>query len=1032
MSHSFWQDRIVGGGGKPRQLSGKTPLLLDDRSVVWAVLEGRVEVYSVRLRDGAPVGPRRHQFTAFAGEVLPGLGRDGTGLVLQAVGLPGTQVTALDAGILLGRRREVVDAVDAVDAAEAAEAARLLDRFLLGLCDGLTRGVVPKPSLRRELAPGRSIPFDGTTVVRPSRGVWWLRGSLPVRPDAPLSLRYLGVEEVPVGSSAPACVLTPQTWVEAGGPGEPWTMEALDTAAVLARGELAEAFDRFAELYFRCLATELRLADVDVYGAMHAKNRASARARAAGLRRLDSVLEADRRKAGADLAQPLARACAVVARANGIRIPNVPLSGDERVVDVADAWGVKQRPVTLRDGWWTKDGGPLLGFLRGGGEGEGEGQGRPRPVALLQPRPGRYVVHDPQTGTSFPVDRGNAGTVAPGVISFYRPLPRMPLGLVDLVRYTAFGARRDFLRILACGAAQAALAVLPPVVVKTIFSEAIPTTDRSLLFQVVAILAVVSLSTFSISLTRLAALQRMVGRMDFHLEPAMWERLIGLPTGFHLREGPGELADRIDGLNIVRVNFCDAFLTTLLSTVVASVNVVMLFVYGPRLALPALGVLLLGAAAGAVINLRQVESWRQYHALHGRLTSMVVQFFSGIPKIRMSGSEDEIFGLWARSFSNMERLSLRTGREQNRLLVFNQLFPVAATMLIFFLVADGSRPMMDTGSFLAFLAAYGALQAALLTMTGSAVKLSANLPLYQRLKPLLETAPEDHHGKADPGRLSGRIELAQVRFRYGPEAPLILDGIDLSIEPGEFVALVGPSGSGKSTILRLLLGFETPTSGTVRYDDRNLADLNVEKLRRQNLGVVLQDSGLLPGTLLSNIVGTRDLSEEDAWAATRAAGLEDDLRRLPEGLQTPRRGRGLDRLDGTETARRARPRPGGKAVRPPPRRGDLRARQPDPGARDPRARRAAGHPGGRRPPALDGEERRPDRRARRGAHRRVRLVRGADGPGGEVPRPGVSPAAPARPGEGLLCLSAPSRSRTSFATGSRPPCTPPTPGPTAS
>ncbi len=875
MSHSFWQDRIVGGGGKPRQLSGKTPLLLDDRSVVWAVLEGRVEVYSVRLRDGAPVGPRRHQFTAFAGEVLPGLGQGATGLVLQAVGLPGTRVTALEADRLLGRPR------GGAEAADAAAAARLVDRFLLGLCEGLTRDVVPKPSLRQDLSPGQAIPFEGTTVVRPRQGVWWLRSAAPSGPAA--SLLYLGVEEVAAVSSGPSVVLTPQTWIEACGPEGPFTLDVLDTAAVLSHGELVEAFDRFADLYFRCLGTELRLADADVYGAMHTKNSAAARARATGLGRLDAVLSEERRRSGADQAQPLARACAVVARATGIRIPDVPLAGDERVVDIADAWGVRQRPVTLGDGWWTKDGGPLLGFLLEGGE----GQGRSRPVALLQSRPGRYDVHDPETGTSLRVSRENAERVSPRAISFYRPLPRTPLGLVDLVRYTAFGTRSDFLRILACGLAQAGLAVIPPVVVKTIFSDAVPTADRSLLAQVVTVLAVVSLSAFSISLVRLAALQRMVGRMDFQLEPAMWERLVRLPTGFHRREGPGELADRIDGLNIVRVSFCDAFLTTFLSAVVASVNVVMLFFYGPRLALPAIGVLLLGAVAGAVINLRQVVSWRQYHALHGRLTSMVVQFFSGIPKIRMSGSEDEIFGLWARSFSSMERLSLRTGREQNRLLVFNQLFPVAATMLLFFLVADGSRPTMDTGSFLAFLTAYTALQTALLAMTGSAVKLSANLPLYQRLKPILETVPEDHYGKADPGRLQGRIELSQVRFGYAPEGPVILDGVDLSIAPGEFVALVGPSGSGKSTILRLLLGFETPTSGTVRYDDRNLADLNVEKLRRRNLGVVLQDSGLLPGTILSNIVGSRDLTEEDAWEAARVAGLADDVRRMPAGLHTP-------------------------------------------------------------------------------------------------------------------------------------------------
>ncbi len=869
---SFWQDRIAGSGAVPRRLSGKTPLLLDDPGLVWAVLEGRVEVYSVRIRDGVPAGARRHHFTAFAGDLLPGLGTGDAGLVLLAAGLPGTRVAALPARLLLEPRG---------DSAEVTEVSRLVDQFLSALCCGLTRDVAPKPSIRQEFTCGQEIVIEGTTTVRPARGIWWLRPVSPAR--AAPSMRFLGLEDVVLSGSEPVGPLTPETWIETWGSAGTGAIQAVDTASVLARGELPGAFDRFAELYFRCLAMELRLADVDVYGAMYTKDRAAGLARAAGIARLDTVLRVDRRVVGPEDPGPLALACVVVARATGIRIPDVPLTLQERAVDIADAWGVKQRPVTLRDDWWKRDGGPLLGFLR---RDSGAGE-HSCPVALLQPRPGRYVAFDPSTGKKTPIDRQNSGSVLPSAVSFYRPLPVTPLGFMDLVRYTAFGAGRDFSRIVVCGLALAFLAVIPPVAVKAIFSDAIPTADRSLVAQVVTILAVVALSVFSIGLTRVAAMQRMVGRMDFHLEPALWERLIRLPAGFHRKKGPGELADRIDGIGAVRIRLGDAFLTAFLSAIFGSVNVVLLFVYGGRLAFPALGVLLLGALAGAVINIRQGESWRQYHELHGRVTNLVVQFFSGISKIRMSGSEDQIFGLWARLFARMERLDYRAGGEQIRLLVFNQAFPIAAMIVLFAFAAGPPGPMMNTGSFLAFLAAYTALQTALLAVTTAAVKLAAILPAYRRLTPILEAVPEVNNSKVDPGRLQGRIELAQVQFRYDPDGPVILDGIDLSIAPGEFVALVGPSGSGKSTLLRLLLGFETPGAGTIRYDNRNLADLNLEKLRRNSLGVVLQDSGLLPGTVLSNIIGTRELTEADAWAAARDAGLEEDIRRLPAGMQTP-------------------------------------------------------------------------------------------------------------------------------------------------
>jgi ABC-type bacteriocin/lantibiotic exporter with double-glycine peptidase domain len=100
------------------------------------------------------------------------------------------------------------------------------------------------------------------------------------------------------------------------------------------------------------------------------------------------------------------------------------------------------------------------------------------------------------------------------------------------------------------------------------------------------------------------------------------------------------------------------------------------------------------------------------------------------------------------------------------------------------------------------------------------------------------------------------------------------------------VAVVGASGSGKSTLLRLLLGFETPDSGTITYDGRELSTLDLREVRRQ-IGVVLQHAELMPGDLFGNIVGFDPmLTIEDAWRAARLAGLEDEIRRLPMGMHT--------------------------------------------------------------------------------------------------------------------------------------------------
>ena len=106
-----------------------------------------------------------------------------------------------------------------------------------------------------------------------------------------------------------------------------------------------------------------------------------------------------------------------------------------------------------------------------------------------------------------------------------------------------------------------------------------------------------------------------------------------------------------------------------------------------------------------------------------------------------------------------------------------------------------------------------------------------------------------------------------------------------SIRPGEFLAIVGPTGCGKSTILRLLLGFETPTSGAVLYDGQDLAELDSTLVRRQ-CGVVLQNGTLLSGTIKDNIIGSSLYSVDDAWAAARMAGIDQEIKAMPMDMHT--------------------------------------------------------------------------------------------------------------------------------------------------
>ena len=141
-------------------------------------------------------------------------------------------------------------------------------------------------------------------------------------------------------------------------------------------------------------------------------------------------------------------------------------------------------------------------------------------------------------------------------------------------------------------------------------------------------------------------------------------------------------------------------------------------------------------------------------------------------------------------------------------------------------------------------------------------------------------------------RANGISEIR--RMLTGAAVQAALDGVSFHIKQGEYVAFVGPSGCGKSTLYRLLLGFERPGSGTVFLDGHDLSNLDPTAVRRR-MGVVLQNVEIVAGSIYENIAGMSPLSAEEAWAAARAAALEDDIRAMPMGMRTmlPEGGVGL-------------------------------------------------------------------------------------------------------------------------------------------
>ena len=262
------------------------------------------------------------------------------------------------------------------------------------------------------------------------------------------------------------------------------------------------------------------------------------------------------------------------------------------------------------------------------------------------------------------------------------------------------------------------------------------------------------------------------------------------------------------------------------------------------------------------------------------------QIFAGLTKFRLHGAEEQAYNLWSRYFGDSMRHKFALRRYDNYSNIIDTVQPFALTLIIYYVAFYASSAKdFDYAEFLAFVAAYTAFNATL----GNALPALAHVftlkPHIDNLQPLLTEVPERRADKIEADPLTGAIEISHLTFAYGEDQPDILRDLSFSVAPRENLAIVGRSGCGKSTLVRLLLGFEEPKTGAIYYDGQSLADLSLPSVRSQ-MGVVLQNGQLMTGDIFTNISGQLPITQDDAWEAAEAAGIADDIRAMPMGMQT--------------------------------------------------------------------------------------------------------------------------------------------------
>ena len=888
--------QVFGDACDAVRVEGDEPLLLDDPAYCYVTQGENHQLFCVGWRDGSAVGRRDYVTAVGSGQLLfaqaPNPDREDEPTVFLLGAPPGSHVLRIPTRLFIEamadpERRAAVE--QAFDSWIALLVSMLPSAPVPTRCDTVVAGLTLGPS---------------TVPLRARAGIVWI--TLAHSPS-----RYGGVRVSEHDDSAPRqWPLTETTWVVGGIAGAPFSVRSsvssvpLSTVGEWATGArtstgadllVRQRSSSFADEFYAFVVAWLARHRVGLLKARLELDALSSEAERDfvddALSQLALVGRGERLADAGGSASPFERATEHIAswlEVPSIRIDFPSTRGKQARPNlgaiqtaIAQMTSVRARRVLLEGTWYTHDSGALLGFLLD--DGDDVNDDRLNPVALI-PLARGYELRDARSGEPRVVTAEIAERLHPQAYQFYPQLPDRPLTPLDVLRFSARRAYRDIGFVLVVGFGLGSLTTLVPILTGQVFDNLIPGAQRGLLLQLTLVLALVYGGQALFDVARGLAMLRAQTRMDSRLEAGIWDRLLSLPLPFFREYSAGDLASRAAGIGAIRDILAGTTLGAILAGLFSIWNFILLFAIDPRLAAAATVLVLIAAAPAVLATHYGLKRQRTVAAIDGRIEGLLLQLLTGISKLRVTAAESRAFAVWARLFAKRRDADLGAERAFVRISIFETIYPLVCSMVLFWMLAGAGGAKVSTGSYLAFATAFGMFLSATLHVVSAGLHSLAVVPMYERAKPILTHRIESQGGGARV-ELQGAIEVNHVSFRYDPKGPLILDDVSFQIAPDEFVALVGPSGSGKSTLLRLLLGFETCTEGGVYFDGHAISGLDVRAVRKQ-IGVVMQNSRVMAGTIFSNIVGATGLTIDDAWAAARNAALDKDVESMPMGMHT--------------------------------------------------------------------------------------------------------------------------------------------------
>jgi len=378
-------------------------------------------------------------------------------------------------------------------------------------------------------------------------------------------------------------------------------------------------------------------------------------------------------------------------------------------------------------------------------------------------------------------------------------------------------------------------------------------------------------------------------KLVMDLREAMFGKLLGLPTPYYDDHASGNLISKLT-FDVTQVTAAGTSVLTVMFK--DSVSLVGLLIYmlwlNWKLTLLALVMTPLIVGVVRLISVRLRMSSRSVQQAMGDVTQVLQETIEGHKVVKLFGGQRYEGARFGEQVNRVRRFMMKqTTAAAASVPIVQLLAGLALAAIVYLATQQSSGNEITVGEFVSFITAMLMLTAPLKRITGVNEPLQRGLAAAESVFDLIDQPAESDPGRSAIARVDGAIRFDNVSFTYANADRPALQGITLTINPAETVALVGASGGGKTTLANLVPRFYRPTGGRILLDGYDLETLTLASLRA-NIALVSQDVVLFNDSVAANIAYgvMRDTSEADIVKAAEAAHAMEFIRAMPDGLNT--------------------------------------------------------------------------------------------------------------------------------------------------